>query len=101
MAGFTGITQQQLIEVIQQLHPDYGETQIRLMLNQAQDEFVERTGLVIEENDTFNTVSGTMYYQFSGMSNISDDDDLLEVTRVDYDDEPIDRLADADEIEGY
>jgi|26BtaG_2_1085354.scaffolds.fasta_scaffold20832_4 hypothetical protein len=93
--------QQQMIEIIQQLHPEYGETQIRLMLNQAMDEYVERCGISIEDSDTFNTDSSTMYFDFSTyLGSISDDDELLEITRVDYDDEPINRLVGADGLEG-
>jgi len=70
------------------------------LLNQAMEEFVTRTGDLITETDTFSTVSGTMYYSFSEMSNISADDDLLEVYRVDYDGAPIKRLVAAETLEG-
>ena len=37
------MTQQQMIESIQQIYPDMGETLLRLLLNDALDEFVEET----------------------------------------------------------
>ena len=40
------MTQQQMIESIQQIYPDMGETQLRRLLNDALDEFVEETRLL-------------------------------------------------------
>lgn len=94
------MTERNMIELIRVLHPEAGETEIRLMLNQAQEEFVTRIGDLITETDTFNTVSGTMYYSFSGMSNISADDDLIAIKRVDYDGSPIQRLVGAETMKG-
>ena len=61
------MTQQQMIESIQQIYPDMGETQLRLLLNDALDEFVEETRTIYGketllsnntiENGTFETVT--------------------------------------------
>ena len=61
------MTQQQMIESIQQIYPDMGETQLRLLLNDALDEFVEETRTIYGketltsnntiENGTFATVT--------------------------------------------
>ena len=40
------MTQKQLIELIQQHHPVMGETEIRLALNRAQDDFCYKTELI-------------------------------------------------------
>ena len=40
------MTQQQMLESIQQVYPDMGETQLRLLLNDALDEFVEETRIL-------------------------------------------------------
>tara|TARA_R100001443_G_scaffold117244_2_gene140863 strand:- start:161 stop:913 length:753 start_codon:yes stop_codon:yes gene_type:complete len=42
------MTQQQMIESIQQIYPDMGETQLRLLLNDALDEFVEETRVLTD-----------------------------------------------------
>ena len=42
------MTQKQLIELIQQHHPIMGETEIRLALNRAQDDFCAKTELIKE-----------------------------------------------------
>ena len=77
------MTQKQIIEQIQQVHPEIGETQLRVMLNNALDEFVSeaRTN---EEIDTFTPVADQRYYEFSALSGITNSEDVLEVIQVSY-----------------
>jgi len=92
------MTQQQIIEMVQQLHPDTGETQVRIMVNQALDEFDHEVKL----NSSTATVTPTAdkrYYNFTDFTQaaytdhagtavsaaaVAANDDVLEVSRVDY-----------------
>ena len=92
------MTQQQIIEMVQQLHPDTGETQVRMMINQALDEFDHEVKL----NSSTATVTPTAdkrYYDFTDFTQaaykdhagttiaaatIAANDDVLVVSRVDY-----------------
>ncbi len=78
------MTQKQLIELVKQHHPELGETQIRLYLNRALDEFCRKTR-ILDQLYTFPTVSNQRYYNL--------DDAISEVTRVDYDNYEIPRLT--------
>ena len=78
------MTQTQIIELVQQHHPEMGETQIRLYLNRALDEFCRKTR-ILKTLYTFSTVANKRYYNL--------DSDVLEVTRVDYDNYEIPRLV--------
>jgi hypothetical protein len=78
------MTQTQIIELVQQHHPEMGETQIRLYLNRALDEFCRKTR-ILKTLYTFSTVADKRYYNL--------DSDVLEVTRVDYDNYEIPRLV--------
>ena len=78
------MTQQQLIETVKQHHPEMGETQIRIYLNKALDEFCRKTR-VLNTLYTFPTVADQRYYDLS--------DDIIEITRVDYDGYEIPRLV--------
>jgi hypothetical protein len=96
------MTQRTLIDLVQKHHPEMGETEIRTLLNDAMDEFVEKTGYTASGDDTFSTVSGTMYYDISTqLSDISDEDDLLYIKRIDYNSELINKLRNADELGSY
>lgn len=78
------MTQQQLIETVKQHHPEMGETQIRIYLNKALDEFCRKTR-ALNTLYTFPTVADQRYYDLS--------DDIIEITRVDYDGYEIPRLV--------
>lgn len=78
------MTQQQLIETVKQHHPNLSDTQIRIHLNTAMQEFCRKTR-VLETLYTFNTVAGKRYYNL--------DDAIVEVKRVDYDNYQIPRLV--------
>ena len=77
------MTQKQLIETIQQHHPNLGETQIRIFLNKALDEFCRKTRM-LKTMYTFTTVADQRFYELS--------DDIIEIESVDYDGCQIPRL---------
>lgn len=78
------MTQQQLIETVKQHHPEMGDAQIRIYLNKALDEFCRKTR-VLNTMYTFSTDPDIRYYDL--------DDDIIEITRVDYDGYEIPRLV--------
>ena len=77
------MTQKQLIELIQQHHPSMGETEIRLALNRAQDDYCAKTEL-IKETYTQDSVAGKRYYTI--------DSQIIKVTSVQINDVTIPRL---------
>ena len=77
------MTQKQLIELIQQHHPGMGETEIRLALNRAQDDYCAKTEL-IKETYTQDSVAGKRYYTI--------DSQIIKVTSVQINDVTIPRL---------
>ena len=78
------MTVKQMTELVQQHHPNMGETEIIKMLNLALDEFVIQTRM-IKDVATIATTTDQRYYDFDDSSSISDSDDVLEVFRVEYD----------------
>jgi hypothetical protein len=80
------MTQEQMIEMVKQHHPNVSETQIRFWLNQAQTEFARRTRL-LEDTVTFDTVADQRYYTFSSI-----DSRLEEVAELWFDGWSIARL---------
>ena len=80
------MTQTQIIELVQQHHPEMGETQIRLYLNRALDEFCRKTR-ILNDVKTFTTVVDQRLYLLKNI-----DSTINEVTRVDYDGYEIPRL---------
>jgi len=77
------MTQKQLIEIIQQHHAGMGETEIRLALNRAQDDYCAKTEL-IKETYTQNSAAGQRYYNI--------DSQILKITSVQINDVEIPRL---------
>ncbi len=79
-----------------------GETQIRLMLNRVSDDFLLKTHL-LSGYATLDITADQRYYDFSDFTGVTNDDDVLEVYQVDYDNIPIDQFvgvvenSDADE----
>lgn len=76
------MTQQQMIESIQQIYPDMRETQLRLLLNDALDEFVEETRVLTDTKTltfTEKVSNGTFSGNIDGWSdywgNLSSDPD--------------------------
>lgn len=70
--------------MVRQHHPDVSETQIRLWLNAAMEDFARRTRMLSGAFE-FTTVPDQRYYGLSG--------DILEITSVDYDGYDIPRLG--------
>jgi hypothetical protein len=85
------MTQQEMIEIIQQEFPNIGETQIRVMLNRALDKFETETEL-LRGTDTVTVVADKRRYAFSDFDNITSSDDVLSVDRVDYNAKQIKRF---------
>ena len=85
------MTQQKMIEIIQQEFPNIGETQIRVMLNRALDKFETETEL-LRGTDTVTVVADKRRYAFSDFDNITSSDDVLSVDRVDYNAKQIKRF---------
>jgi hypothetical protein len=77
------MTQKQLIELIQQHHSGMGETEIRLALNRAQDDYCAKTEL-IKETYTQSSVAGQRYYTL--------DSQIIKITSVQVNDVTIPRL---------
>jgi len=81
------MTQKQIIEQIQQVHPEIGESQLRIMLNSALDEFVSeaRTNVHFAKATP---VADQRYYAFTAFSDsdtaISEEGEVLEVVEVSY-----------------
>lgn len=78
MAEISGVNQKELIELVRQHFPNKGETEIRAMLNQCQDEIVRAIG-GSQRVDTGNTtVANTRFYDL--------DSDMLDIIRVELTD---------------
>ena len=77
------MTQQEIIEQIQQIHPEIGETQVRLMLNTAIDEFSD-SARFNEKLASVDVVADKRYYDFSDFDPVYNDDDVLEVLQATY-----------------
>jgi len=81
------MTQKEMIEVIQQHHPDAGEVIIRKALNRAQDDFSAKTKILTVFTDaSILTVTDKRYYDLHP--------ETLEIKRVELDDIEIKRLTD-------
>ena len=68
---------QQMIDQVKKHHPELGTNEIIHLLNQASDEFSQRT-LVLDEATQFNTVADQRFYGLK--------DSILEVKLVDLQD---------------
>lgn len=67
-----------MIDMVKKHHPELGNVEIIEMLNQASDEFCQRT-LILDEATQFTTVSGQRYYGLK--------DGILEIKSVDLQDD--------------
>jgi len=88
--------QLELIELVQQHHPQMREIEIRKALNRAQNDYCARTEL-IKETYVQNSIAGHRYYNL--------DDNILKITAVQINDVEIPRLIgtpsiDDDEFDG-
>jgi len=77
MAELSGVQQRELIELVKQHHPHLGETEIRKLLNRAQNIICEETE-ALENWFTDTTVADQRFYDF--------DDLLIRVKRVELTD---------------
>jgi len=77
------VKQKNMVELVNQHHPDVGEQQIRIWLNDALREFSRRTK-IIKKAYTFDTNLNERYY---GLPEY-----IIEVNSVDYDGYKIPRL---------
>ena len=68
---------QQMIDQVKKHHPELGTNEIIHLLNQASDEFCQRT-LILDEATQFNTVADKRFYGLK--------DSILEVKSVDLQD---------------
>ena len=68
---------QQMIDQVKKHHPELGTNEIIHLLNQASDEFCQRT-LILDEASQFNTVADQRFYGLK--------DSILEVKSVDLQD---------------
>ena len=75
--------QSELIEMVQQHHPDIGETTVRKALNRAQDDLSSKTGIVQGVGDDTLAVAKRYYDLDPGM---------LEIKKVQIDNITIKRL---------
>jgi hypothetical protein len=87
------MTQQEMIETIQQDFPEIGETQIRLMLNRALDKFESEVELLRATASVDVTADDKRRYNFSEFTGISSNDDVLSVDRVDYNNKQVKRFT--------
>jgi hypothetical protein len=69
---------QRMIDMVKKHHPELGNVEIIEMLNQASDEFCQRT-LLLDEATQFTTVAEQRYYGLK--------DGILEIKSVDLQDE--------------
>ena len=72
------MTLQKMIDMVKKHHPELGNVEIIEMLNQASDEFCQRT-LILDEATQFTTISGQRYYGLK--------EGILEIKSVDLADE--------------
>jgi len=84
--------QKEMIEMIQQDYPDIGETQIRAMLNRAMDKFSEETKGLLQKTAKMAPVADKRRYSFSDFTGITDSEEVLKVTRVDFNNKPVKRF---------
>jgi len=84
--------QQQCIEFIQDAYPNSGETMIRILLNQGQRKFIEKAPVLSRHDATVTFIANQRHYAFSDFANITNDDDVIEVTQIDLAEVPINRL---------
>jgi len=81
------MTQKEMLEIIQQHHPDAGETVIRKALNRAQDDFSARTKiLTVASDNTDVTIANQRHYNLPP--------EVLEIKRVELDQVEIVRIID-------
>ena len=76
--------QRELIETVQQHHPNMGEVEVRKLLNRASDDYCAKTEL-IKNTYKQNTAAGQRYYKIH--------DDILKIVELHVDDVLIPRMV--------
>lgn len=76
-----------MIEIIQQHHPEMGEVQIRLYLNQALDTFCRKTE-ILQTQSTLTSVANTRYYDIDSLGK-----KFIKIDRVEFDKTEISQLS--------
>jgi|19_taG_2_1085344.scaffolds.fasta_scaffold91850_2 hypothetical protein len=84
------MTQEQMIESVQQLFPNLGETQIRIWLNLGLKQFCRKTR-ILKANFSFNTAANKRYYSLG--TDVDSTGTIIEVLDVNYDNYQIPRLV--------
>ena len=95
------MTVKNMVEMVQQHHPNASETQIINWLNQAMDEVTDRTSFAIKGSGTFTTTSGTLYYPYTDISGVTTLDEIIGIETVTYDGRQIPFVREPEHIEGY
>tara|TARA_R100000742_G_C4259384_1_gene77216 strand:+ start:354 stop:695 length:342 start_codon:yes stop_codon:yes gene_type:complete len=101
------MTQKQMIELVQQHHPDMGQAEARIHLNHALKDFSAKSRILrktYRNTVASNTETGNarVFYAFDGLvqlgsPSVSDGERILEIERVDYDGYEIPRITDGHE----
>jgi len=100
------MTQKQMIELVQQHHPDMGQAEARIHLNHALKDFSAKSRILRKTYRstvaTSSTGNAQVYYPLSGVvqlgsPSVSDGERILEIERVDYDGYEIPRITDGHE----
>ncbi len=94
------MTELQAIEFIQQISPNTGETEAKILLQNAVREFSVLTELQ-EEVQTVTTQASVFYYPFSLFSGAITADDIIRIDRVDYDGTMMDKLSGSIDDDDY
>ena len=95
------MTVKNMVEMVQQHHPNASETQIIIWLNQAMDDVTDRSSFAVEGSGTFNTVADSKYYSFSGIGGVTTDDEIISIESVAYDGRLIPFVREPEFMEGY
>jgi|TARA_R110000824_G_scaffold58783_1_gene158592 hypothetical protein len=95
------MTIKNMVEMVQQHHPNASETQIIMWLNQAMDDVTDKTSFAVNGSGTFSTVSGTKYYGFTKISTIAADDEVISIETVTYDGKHIPFIREPEHMEGF
>ena len=81
------MTQKQMIEAIRQHHPEMGEVQIRLYLNQALDEFCRKTE-VLKTQCVLTSAASKRYYDIDSLGR-----KFVKIDKVEFDKELMSQLT--------
>lgn len=76
------MTAKKMIELVQQHHPHMGETEILMLLNDAKDEFCERTEIVKSFSTSFTTVAGQLKYDLLLAADVPTTGGILKINKV-------------------